>query len=230
MRGSRLRYDKERCYYHLMNRVAGGRKGTVPYRPRAGSRARLARPTRDGGGIGRIGRIGPRTPPPGGRKIPGPRRKRTGLHRPRAGSRARLARPTRDGGGIGRIGRIGPRTPPSGRNGPSTETAAHTGPGPRNCTVPASWIARIPQVYANSVLGTLAEVGLGIDADPNCIAKLRDYRSLMPLALEARKPMFFLKAADGALGAHTYAVADAHRDFSEVARRIAARIGLHPVG
>ena len=46
---------------------------------------------------------------------------------------------------------------------------------------------------------------LTIDNDPNCIAKLKDYRSLMPLAQEARKPMFFLKPADGALGAHSKA-------------------------
>ena len=30
MRGSRLRYDKERCYYHLMNRVAG-EPGVYPF-------------------------------------------------------------------------------------------------------------------------------------------------------------------------------------------------------
>jgi len=65
-----------------------------------------------------------------------------------------------------------------------------------------------------------------IDTDPNCIAKLKDYRSLMPLAQEARKPMFFLKPADGALGAHTYGVTEAYRDFKNVARKIAANAGL----
>jgi hypothetical protein len=33
-------------------------------------------------------------------------------------------------------------------------------------------------------------------------------------------------AADGALGAHAAAVADAYRDFREVARSIATRVGL----
>ena len=56
-----------------------------------------------------------------------------------------------------------------------------------------------------------------IDTDRNCIAKLKDYRSLMPLAQEARKPMFCLKPADGALGAHTYAVTEAYKDFKNVA-------------
>lgn len=65
-----------------------------------------------------------------------------------------------------------------------------------------------------------------IDDDPNCIAKLKDYRSLMPLAQEARKPMFFLKPADGALGAHSYAVTEAYKDFKNVAVSIVANAGL----
>jgi len=88
------------------------------------------------------------------------------------------------------------------------------------------WIARIPSTYARAVVDQKPDPKLTIDTDPNCIAKLKDYRSLMPLAQEARKPMFFLKPADGALGAHTYAVADAYRDFKDVARKIAANARL----
>lgn len=88
------------------------------------------------------------------------------------------------------------------------------------------WIARIPSTYTEAVLQQPSDPNLTIDTDPNCIAKLKDYRSLMPLAQEARKPMFFLKPADGALGAHTYAVADAYRDFRSVAIKIAENAGL----
>jgi cellulose biosynthesis protein BcsQ len=88
------------------------------------------------------------------------------------------------------------------------------------------WIARIPSTYAEAVLQEEPDPALTIDADPNCIAKLRDYRSLMPLAQEARKPMFFLKPADGALGAHTYAVTEAYKDFKNVAIKIAKNAGL----
>jgi cellulose biosynthesis protein BcsQ len=88
------------------------------------------------------------------------------------------------------------------------------------------WIARIPGVYAESVLAKAANRKTTIDNDKNCIAKLKDYRSLMPLAQEARKPMFFLKPADGALGAHTYAVKDAYDDFLAVAKTIAQRTNL----
>ena len=89
------------------------------------------------------------------------------------------------------------------------------------------WIARIPATYAEAVLQIEPNPRLTIDNDPNCIAKIKDYRSLMPLAQEARKPMFFLKPADGALGAHTYAVAEAYKDFKAVAEKIAARAGLN---
>ncbi len=88
------------------------------------------------------------------------------------------------------------------------------------------WIARIPATYANAVLGQPNGDTITIDNDPNCIAKLRDYRSLMPLAHEARKPMFFLKPADGALGAHMSAVLDARRDFKLIAQKILAATGI----
>jgi len=88
------------------------------------------------------------------------------------------------------------------------------------------WIARIPATYAEAVLQESDKPTLTTDTDPNCIAKLKDYRSLMPLAQEARKPIFFLKPADGALGAHTYAVSEAYNDFKNVAITIARNAGL----
>lgn len=88
------------------------------------------------------------------------------------------------------------------------------------------WIARIPSTYAESVLQEKPDANVTIDTDKHCIAKLKDYRSLMPLAQEARKPMFFLKPADGALGAHTSAVTGAYKDFRRVAEKIALRAGI----
>jgi chromosome partitioning protein len=88
------------------------------------------------------------------------------------------------------------------------------------------WMARIPSTYAKAVLEQRPDPSVTVDNDPHCIAKLKDYRSLMPLAQEARKPMFSLRAADGALGAHSNAVASAYSDFKKVATRIAAGAGL----
>ncbi len=88
------------------------------------------------------------------------------------------------------------------------------------------WIARIPSVYRISVLDQRGEEGLTVRADPECLALLKHYHSLMPLAQTARKPMFQLKPGDGAIGAHVQAVGQAYKDFESLARRIAGRIGL----
>jgi chromosome partitioning protein len=65
-----------------------------------------------------------------------------------------------------------------------------------------------------------------VDRDPHCLATLKHYRSLMALAQEARKPMFQLRPADGAVGGHQTAVSDCYRDFEALARRIADRCGI----
>jgi chromosome partitioning protein len=83
------------------------------------------------------------------------------------------------------------------------------------------WLDRIPEEYQKSVLNSLVENALTVEKDPHCLALLRHYRSLMPLAMEARKPMFSLKSADGAIGAHLDAVAKCYSDFLDLAKRIA---------
>ena len=88
------------------------------------------------------------------------------------------------------------------------------------------WIGRIPQVYSQYVLEVKPPPGLTLEDDPHCLALLKHYRSLVPMAQEARKPVFHLKAADGAIGAHLAAVQDAYKDFRRLARKIAGRISL----
>ncbi|MCC7176555.1 MAG: AAA family ATPase [Bryobacterales bacterium] len=88
------------------------------------------------------------------------------------------------------------------------------------------WIARIPQVYSEDVLKTKASPGLKLEDDPHCLALLKHYRSLIPMAKEARKPVFHLKAADGAIGAHLAAVQEAYKDFKHLAHKVAGRIAL----
>ena len=89
------------------------------------------------------------------------------------------------------------------------------------------WIARIPLTYRESVLGESKVMRLPAAADdPYCLAMLKHYRSLMPLAMEAHKPMFHLKPADGAIGAHVSAVRDCYDDFLALARKIAAAVGI----
>ena len=90
---------------------------------------------------------------------------------------------------------------------------------------------RIPGQYRESVLSSPQEPGVRVDNDPQCLAMLKNYRSLMPLAQEARKPMFHLKTADGAMGSHATAALEVYKDYEHLARRIAARCNIIlPVG
>ena len=83
------------------------------------------------------------------------------------------------------------------------------------------WIKRMPDVYRKEALGRTGGGASSTEEDPECLATLKHYRSLMAMAHEARKPMFHLRAADGALGGHIYAVQDCYRDFERLARTIA---------
>ena len=86
------------------------------------------------------------------------------------------------------------------------------------------WANRIPSTYASEVLGETPEETIA-DEDDNQLAMLKHFKSLMPMAQDARKPMFHLTAADGAIGGHSSAVQDCKRQFSNLARRILTCIG-----
>jgi chromosome partitioning protein len=91
------------------------------------------------------------------------------------------------------------------------------------------WLDRIPSVYRRSVLAEppfQGSIEVTPDHDPNCLAQLKHYRSLMPLAREARKPMFLLTPADGALGGHFQAVQSSRKEFGSLATTLADRCSL----
>lgn len=83
------------------------------------------------------------------------------------------------------------------------------------------WLERIPWVYSDAVLG---EDPPSRDENRYRVATLRNYRSLMPLAHDARKPMFDLKAADGALGSTQTYVRTCYREFRELAENVIERL------
>ncbi|MFJ8042135.1 ParA family protein [Kitasatospora sp. NPDC096147] len=87
----------------------------------------------------------------------------------------------------------------------------------------ARWLDRIPELYAVTVLGENAPPR---DKNEHRIATLRNYRSLMPLSHDARKPMFDLKPADGALGSTQQYVATCYREFRTLADEVLGRVGL----
>jgi cellulose biosynthesis protein BcsQ len=84
------------------------------------------------------------------------------------------------------------------------------------------WVDRIPQAYSEAVLGE-TNLKTGKLAE---LSTLKNYRSLAPLAQDARKPMFLLKASDGAIGGHSQAVADCYRDFRALATKTAEACGI----
>jgi len=88
------------------------------------------------------------------------------------------------------------------------------------------WMDRIPNVYREAVLDDVGNSATNPATDPYCLALLKHYRSLMPLAMDARKPMFFLKPADGAIGAHVEAVRACYDDFLRLAKRIGDKSGF----
>ncbi len=88
------------------------------------------------------------------------------------------------------------------------------------------WVARLPEVFAREVRGEPHPSPRTADNDPYRLATMRNYMSLMPLAHEARKPVFMLTARDGALGAHGAAVKRAYGEFEVLARKIAGASGV----
>ena len=90
----------------------------------------------------------------------------------------------------------------------------------------ATWMERIPGEYRKHIQGNTEHKTVDIDLDPYCLTTLKHYRSLMPLAQEARKPIFQLSPADGVTGGHIRAVRSCYADFQELAVRIAERCAV----
>jgi len=85
------------------------------------------------------------------------------------------------------------------------------------------WAEKIPIVYQEYVLNNVSSPEVHrIETDPNCLALLKHYHSLAPMSIEARKPIFLLKPADGAIGAHVKAVQNSYADFEKLAKRMIA--------
>lgn len=85
------------------------------------------------------------------------------------------------------------------------------------------WAVRIPETYATYVLH---QPYVSSEEDTNLIGQVRNYQSLMALSHEAKKPIFELKPADGAIGAHNRVVQEAEATYHELSQVIAERVGI----
>lgn len=87
------------------------------------------------------------------------------------------------------------------------------------------WASQIPTVFHQEVLGEPGPAPGAIAEDPSCIAMLKHFASLVPLAQEARKPIFDLKQADGIGGGQIQAVAKSRAEFQGLASRLRELLG-----
>lgn len=87
------------------------------------------------------------------------------------------------------------------------------------------WVNRMPAVYHEAVLGDSTSAAMP-SQDKECLAMLKHYRSLIPMGQEARKPIFHLTSADGAIGSHAQAVQEAYNDFKHLAEKMLVRMKM----
>ena len=86
------------------------------------------------------------------------------------------------------------------------------------------WVNRMPEEYARMLLDRKRGPFAATPAeDKHCLATIRHYRSLVPMAQEHRKPVFQLTSADGAIGGHSAAVNDAYKDYKKLAKDLARK-------
>lgn len=86
------------------------------------------------------------------------------------------------------------------------------------------WVDRIPATYQKYILDQVEGPASEVENDPHCIGMVRHYQSMMPMAQEARKPVFSLKPADGAIGSHAQAVTKSYMEFKRITDTILGAI------
>ena len=87
------------------------------------------------------------------------------------------------------------------------------------------WVSQVPREYATNLLGVKqGPYPASPDEDRNSLATVKHYRSLVPMAQQARKPIFRLTVADGALGGLAASTTVAHKNYRNLALNAARGI------
>lgn len=97
--------------------------------------------------------------------------------------------------------------------------------GNRPAAAFSRWMSRFPAEFRHSMVPDQeAFSGANPEDDPYFLGRIKNYRSLMPMAMEARKPVFDLRPADGAIGAHMAAVQECRIAYRGLAERVLDRV------
>ncbi len=101
----------------------------------------------------------------------------------------------------------------------------HTGRKSRPMWMGQRWEEKIPAVYDKAILDRpqASPSEAGEAPDPNRIGLIPRYLGLIQLAREARKPVFLLKPAEGAIGAHAQSVTKCYMNYKRVTETILQR-------
>ncbi|TVQ83894.1 MAG: ParA family protein [Chromatiaceae bacterium] len=91
----------------------------------------------------------------------------------------------------------------------------------------ARWAQAIPAEYRRSILDEApGQTAASFDKDEHCLALIPHYASLVPIAQQARKPIFDLKQADGIGGGQIQAVARCRDNFNQIGEKLLERLGI----
>jgi chromosome partitioning protein len=99
-------------------------------------------------------------------------------------------------------------------------------PRPRETRWPHAyerWVDLVPPIFREAIAHEPRPSFMTLEDDSYCLGVLKQYASLRGMAADARKPVFNLTPADGAIGAYAAAARGAYGDFRSVARALAAR-------
>lgn len=84
----------------------------------------------------------------------------------------------------------------------------------------AYWHQQVPNAFHVLLRDQPQGFTGGASEDPQCLGLVRHYRTLVDMAEESRKPLFNLRMADGAVGAHFKAAQLAGTEFKTLAVRL----------
>lgn len=87
------------------------------------------------------------------------------------------------------------------------------------------WGREIPAAFHEHVLADRLSWSGDFSQDPACLAVLRHWASLIPIAQTSRKPLFDLKQADGIGGGQLQAVAKCRKEFEQLVDSTLRRLG-----